>query len=81
MLMGFDTCRTQIEVRKLDLEVQRNAETLKVMQRMKELGVDLTKILVAQHEVPDKVIKLDAGENGASGLQAKGLMNALRLHM
>jgi len=69
-----------VEAKKLELEAQRNAATLRMMQEMKQMGVDLTKVLVAQHEQPDKVIKLDTG-NGAGSGDAKGLMNALRLHV
>jgi len=75
----------EVEAKKLELEKQRNAEMLSMMREMKNLGVDVTKVLVAQHEQPDKVIKLDTGgaaaTGGGGGDHAKGLMSALRLHI
>jgi len=72
-----------VEQRRFELEKARNAETVSVMRQMKDLGVDLTKVLVSQHEQPDKVIKLDTGSagSGADSEPTKSMMNALRLHI
>merc|ERR1719197_2445032 len=78
------------EQRKIDLLKARNAEQLEMMRSMHALGVDLTKVLVSQHEQPDRVIKLDTGGagnakhtggkgGGASGGQ--GLFGALQLNL
>jgi len=69
-----------VDMKKLELEAQRNEATLSMMREMKAMGIDLTKVLVAQHEQPDKVIKLDTG-SATTPADSKGLMNALRLHI
>merc|ERR1712137_1524891 len=69
------------ERQKLELEQARNAEQLKMMREMKELGVDLTKVLVSQHEQPDRVIKLDTGGAASAGAAPKGLLSALQLNI
>jgi len=67
---------------RFELETARNAEQLQMMRSMKELGVDLTKVLVSQHEQPDRVIKLDTGGGGGSTAAPKpGLLGALQLNL
>lgn len=71
---------------RLELERARNAEQLSMMRSMKDLGVDLTKVLVSQHEQPDRVIKLDTGTGGnaaanAAAVPGKGLLGALHLNL
>jgi len=80
----------EYERQKVELLKARNAEQLEMMKSMHTLGVDLTKVLVSQHEQPDRVIKLDTGGagnakhtggkgGGASGGQ--GLFGALQLNL
>jgi len=47
---------------------------------MKAMGVDLTKVLVSQHEAPDKVIKLDTGAAPAAEGK-KSLLSAIQLNL
>ena len=44
---------------KLDLQRARNAEVLSAMRAMKEMEVDLTRVLVSQHEHPDRVLRIE----------------------
>jgi len=69
----------EVEEKQLELEKRRNEETLKMMREMKAMGVDLTKVIIAQHEAPEKVIRLDTGASPPA--DSKSLMNALRLHL
>ena len=71
------------EKREIELMQARNAEQLQMMEKMHKLGVDLTKVLVSQHEQPDRVIKLETngGEGAKGGENVKGLLGALRLNL
>jgi len=71
----------ETERRKHELEQARNAEQLQMMREMKALGVDLTKVLVSQHEQPDRVIKLDTGGDGSASAGKRGLLGALQLNL
>jgi len=66
---------------KFELEQQRNAELLRMMKEMKGINVDLTKVLVAQHEQPDRVIKLDTGSGSDDKAKSKSLLSALQLNI
>lgn len=68
------------EQAKLQLKQASNAEQLQMMRSMKELGVDLTKVIVSQHEQPNRVIKLDTSGNDAS-TDGKRLLGALQLNV
>jgi len=57
-----------------------SAELLATMREMKAMGVDLTKVLVSQHEAPDKVIKLDTGAAPAAEGK-KSLLSAIQLNL
>ena len=81
----------EVERRKFEVERQRNEEQLRVMKEMKTLSVDITKVLVAQHEVPGNLIRLEtAGDKGGAAAVAtgggadgtgKGLLGALQLNL
>ena len=70
----------ETEKRKWELEQSRMSEQLGMMREMKGLGVDLTKVLVSQHEQPDRVIKLDTG-SGTPSAGKQGLLGALQLNL
>ena len=80
---------TEVERRKFEVERQRNEEQLRVMKEMKALSVDITKVLVAQHEVPGNLIRLetDGGRGGGAAIATggsepgKGLLGALQLNL
>lgn len=80
------------EKREIELMQARNAEQLAMMERMHKLGVDLTKVLVSQHEQPDRVIKLETNTSGdkqaeggavpmGGGGSKQGLLGALQLNL
>jgi len=71
----------EVEKRKFELEQSRMGEQLSMMREMKGLGVDLTKVLVSQHEQPDRVIKLDTGSAGSAATGKQGLLSALQLNL
>ena len=72
------------ENEKIALEKARNEEQLRMMREMKNLGVDLTQVLVSQQEQPSNVIKL-SGDNDAARKAAaqggKGILGALQLNL
>ena len=45
---------------------ETNRERLGFLQSMQNMGVDLTRYLIAQYQHPDRVIRIDNGESGAS---------------
>jgi len=45
-------------------EVQANENRLNFLNKMKEMGVDLTKYLICQYQNPDKIIKIDNSSEG-----------------
>jgi len=68
------------------IEKARNEEQLRVIREMKAQGVDITKVLVAQHHQSDNTIRLETGTSpGPSTSQAeskgKGLIGALQLNL
>lgn len=74
------------KAQELELEQRKDEEQLRMMREMKSLGVDLTKVLVSQHEQPDRVLKIDTGSAGsgfgsAKADGAKGLLGALQLNL
>ena len=68
------------------IEKARNEEQLRVMREMKAQGVDITKVLVAQHHQSDNTIRLETGVSpGVSAPQlegkGRGLIGALQLNL
>ena len=55
----LDSKRYEVMLRMKD-EIQK--KDIQKLERMKEMGVDLTKLLVAQQGVPDKFLKIDTGD-------------------
>lgn len=83
----LDTAALERDKQRLELERQRNAEQLRALGAMNEMGVDVTKVLVSQHEHPDRVIRLDTGasrdakaDGSGQGLVG-GLLGGLQLHL
>ena len=77
----------EAEARTIELEKARNEEQLRMMREMQALGVDLTQVLVSQHEIPGNVIRLETGdgaktETSQGQAQAgRGLLGALQLNL
>jgi len=77
----------EIETRKLEVEQARNVEQLRMMKEMKSLNVDITKVLVSQHQTPDNLIRLEtlggATKENLTHADAgkKGLLGALQLNL
>jgi len=56
-----------VEESAIEFKKLSNENQLKYFGRMKEMGVDLTKYLVAQYQNPDKVIRIDSGTSADAG--------------
>jgi len=61
------------EEAEIEFKKQNNENQIKYFARMKEMGVDLTKYLVAQYQNPDKVIRIDSGSAPADGANRPNL--------
>ena len=85
LMNGLDklnTTKSEVATLQQQLAEQQahSAELLATMREMKAMGVDLTKVLVSQHEAPDKVIKLDTGAAPAAEGK-KSLLSAIQLNL
>lgn len=78
------------EERRLELARNKNAVIVNNLREMQAIGIDLTQVLVSQHQHPDKVLRIETagkasevktpGGSGA-GSEGLGLLSGLQLQL